>query len=137
LTDGCGIPIGLAVSGANTPDMRLVDETLESMPLERPQPTCKEPQNMCADKGYDYPSVRQTFNEWGYTIHIKSRGEEEQERRSFPGYRARRWVVERTHSWFNRFRRLLIRWEKKPENYLAFLHAACAFVAFRAAGILG
>jgi putative transposase len=46
-------------------------------------------------------------------------------------------VVERTHSWFNRFRRLLIRWDKKPENYLAFLHLACAWVTFRAAGILG
>jgi hypothetical protein len=42
-----------------------------------------------------------------------------------------------THSWFNRFRRLLIRWEKKPENYLAFLHFTCAWVTFRAAGILG
>jgi len=51
--------------------------------------------------------------------------------------RARRWVVERTHSWFNRFRRLLIRWEKKAENYVAFVHFACAWVTFRAAGILG
>jgi putative transposase len=137
LTDGCGVPIGLAVSGANTPDMRLVEETLESIPVDRPQPTRLQPQHFCGDKGYDYPTVRQTLKEWGYTIHIKSRGEEEAERRSIPGYRARRWVVERTHSWFNRFRRLLIRWEKKPENYLAFLHAACAFIAFRAAGILG
>ena len=137
MTDGYGVPIGLAVSGANVHDMRLVEETLESIPVDRPKPTLKQPQNMCADKGYDYPTVRQTLHDWGYTIHIKSRGEEEHARKSIPGYRARRWVVERTHSWFNRFRRLLIRWEKKPENYLAFLHTACAFVAFRAAGILG
>jgi len=49
-------------------------------------------------------------------------------------FKARRWVVERSHSWMNRFRRLLLRWDKKPENYLAFLHFACGFIAFRAAG---
>ena len=81
--------------------------------------------------------MRQLLHDWGYTVHIKSRGEEESERKQIPGYRARRWVIERTHSWLNRFRRLLIRWEKKVENYVAFLHFACAWVTFRAAGILG
>jgi transposase len=53
------------------------------------------------------------------------------------GFRARRWVVERAHSWMNRFRRLLVRWEKKPQNYIAFLHFACGLIAFRAAGLFG
>ena len=53
------------------------------------------------------------------------------------GGKARRWVVERTDSWMNRFRRILVRWEKKPENYLAFVHFACALIAFRAAGLFG
>ena len=53
------------------------------------------------------------------------------------GYRARRWVVERAHSWMNRFRRILIRWEKKAANYLALLHFACAWITFRAADLLG
>lgn len=105
--------------------------------MKRPKPTRRKKQNLCADKGYDYPDVRKLLRDWGYTAHIKSRGEEESERKQIPGYRARRWVVERTHSWFNRFRRLLIRWEKKPENYVAFLPFACAWVTFRAAGILG
>lgn len=52
-------------------------------------------------------------------------------KKKIPGYRARRWVVERTHSWLNRFRRLLIRWDKKLENYLALLHLACAWITFR------
>ena len=43
---------------------------------------------------------------------------------------ARRWVVERTHSWLNRSRRLLVRWEKKAENYLAFIRLACAQLIF-------
>ena len=46
-------------------------------------------------------------------------------------------MVERAHSWMNRFRRLLVRWDKKPENYLALLHFACGLIAFRAAGLLG
>jgi len=81
--------------------------------------------------------VRQLLRDWGYTAHVKSPEEEESERKRIPGYRARRWVVERTHSWFNRFRRPLIRWEKKVENQVAFLHFACAWVTFRAAGIGG
>lgn len=131
------MPLGLAVSGANTHDKRLVEPTLKSMPVERPEPTRRKKQHFCADKGYDYPDVRELIKDWGYTAHIKSRGQEAAEKKRIPGYRARRWVVERTHSWFNRFRRLLVRWEKKAENYLAFLHFACAWVTLRAAGILG
>ena len=53
------------------------------------------------------------------------------------GFKARRWVVERVHSWMNRFRRVLLRWDKQADNYLAFLHFACALIAFRAAGLFG
>ena len=48
-----------------------------------------------------------------------------------PGYRARRWVVEAAHSWMNRFRRLLVRWEKRVENYVGMLHLACAVIVWR------
>ena len=137
LTDGEGIPLGVVVSGANTHDMRLVEETLMSIPVERPEPTARKKQHFCADRGYDYPDVRALIKAWGYTAHIKARSEEIAEGKTIPGYRCRRWVVERTHSWFNRFRRLLIRWEKKAENYLAFVHFACAWTTLRAAGILG
>jgi putative transposase len=131
------VPIGLAVAGANRNDMKLVAETLESIPVARPQPTPAKPQGLCMDKGYDYDEVRETVAAYGYTAHIRGRGEEATEHRDIPGYRARRWVVERTHSWMNRFRRLLIRWDKKVENYLAFLHFSCAWIAFRAATVIG
>ena len=81
--------------------------------IQRPGPTLGRPQHMCLDKGYAYPEVRELVAMWGYTAQISSRGEERDAKRRLPGYRARRWVVERTHSWVNRFRRLLIRWEKK------------------------
>jgi transposase len=137
LTDGQGVPLGMAVSGANVHDKHLVRETIESIPVDRPEPTKKQPQNICQDKGYDYPDVRELVAEYGYTAHIPARGTDPAKQKKMPGYRARRWVVERTHSWFNRFRRLLIRWEKKVSNFKAFLHFACAWVTYRAAGVLG
>ena len=97
----------------------------------------EQTQGLCLDKGYDYPEVREILEQWGYTAHIRTRGEEARDKACMPGYRARRWVVERTHAWMNRFRRLLIRWVKKVENYLGMLHFACAIICFRAAGIVG
>jgi transposase len=116
--------------------MRLVEETLLSVPIEVPSPD-DVPQHLCLDKRYDYEDVRQTVAEYGYTAHIPSRGENRTHQRKLPDYRARRWVVERTHSWLNRFRRLLIRWEKKANNYAAMLQLASAFITYSAAGVLG
>lgn len=131
------MPIGLSVAGANRNDMKLVRETIESIAIERPTPTPAEPQGMCMDKGYDFQEVRDTVTEFGFTAHIRARGEEAKQLKQDASKRARRWVVERSHSWMNRFRRILIRWDKKPENYLAFLHFACGLIAFRAAGLFG
>jgi transposase len=137
LTEGHGVPLGLAVEGAQRHDMKLVRTTIESIVVKRPEPSPEQPQGMCMDKGYDYQEVRDILAEFGFTAHIRSRGEEAKELAQEAGKRARRWVVEPTHSWMNRFRRILIRWEKKPENYIAFLHFACALIAFRAAGLFG
>ena len=137
LTEGQGVPIGLAVDGANRHDMKLVRTTIESIVVERPEVTPEAPQGMCLDKGYDYDEVRAILAEFGFTAHIRGRGEEAKALAQEAGKRARRWVVERSHSWMNRFRRLLVRWDKKPENYLGFLHFACALIAFRAAGLFG
>ena len=117
--------------------MKMFEATLESVPVEWPQPTPEDPQNICLDKGYDYDAVRDIAEAYKLIAHIKARGEEAAEKKDIPGYRARRWVVERTHSWMNRFRRILIRWEKKVENYEALLHFVCGMIAFRAAGVLG
>ena len=131
------MPLAVVVAGANRHDMKLVRATLEQIVVARPASTAEQPQGLCLDKGYDYDEVRATVAEFGFTAHIRSRGEEAQELQREAGARARRWVVERAHSWLNRFRRLLIRWDKKAENYLGFLHFACALLAFRAAGLFG
>ena len=137
LTEAQGVPVGVAVDGANRHDMKLVRPTLDSVLIARPEPTLEQPQGMCLDKGYDYDEVRRTLEEFGFTAHIRSRGEEAKAIKREAGFRARRWVVERTHGWLNRFRRILVRWDKSPENYIAFLHFACALITFRAAGLLG
>ena len=105
--------------------------------IERPQPTPQHPQHIRLDKGYDYPQVRELVENYGYTARIRSHGEEKTARKEAPGYWARRWVIERTHSRMNRFRRLLIRWKEKAENYIALLHFACAWITFRAAKVIG
>ena len=136
LTDAAGIPLALAVDGANRHDKKLLAATLDGVMAARPDPG-DVPQHLCLDKGYDYPDIRELAAELGYIPHIKSRGEESDAKKSAPRYRARRWVVERSHSWLNRFRRLLVRWEKRVDRYQAFLHFACAIIAWRAAGVFG
>lgn len=89
------------------------------------------------DKGYDYDEVREIVKEFGFTAHIKARGEEAQAIKKKAGFKARRWVVERTHSWMNRFRGILIRWSKKAENYLALLHLTFAFIIYKCMGLSG
>ena len=137
MTEAQGVPLALAVDGANRHDMKLVRDTLSSVPVDRPEPSRDQPQGMCLDKGYDFDEVRCTLEEFGFTAHIRSRGEEAKAIKQEAGFKARRWVVERTHSWLNRFRRILIRWDKSPENYIAFLHFACALITLRAAQLLG
>jgi transposase len=129
--------VAIVIDGAHRHDMKLVTPTLEEVQLTRPTPTAALPQGLCLDKGYDYDEVRAVATRFGLTAHLRTRGDEAQASRHASGWRARRWVVERTHSWLNRFRALLIRWAKKASNYLAFLHFACGLIAWRAAGLLG
>lgn len=127
--------MGLAVAGANVNDFKLARETIESIPVRRLRPSPGEPQNLCLDKGYDFDEVRDLAREFGFTAHIRSRGEEAKLIRRSARFKARRWVAERTHSWMNRYRRVLIRWEKKPENYVGILHLVLGCITYQASGL--
>jgi putative transposase len=135
LIDGRGVPLAVAVEGANVPDQKLVAATLDAIPVERPDSTPEEPQHLCLDKGYAGEPVDRQARKRGYTPHVPCKTNQIPK----PKHRgkARRWKVERTHSWLNRARRLLIRWEKKVVNYLGFLHLQFAIVALRTAKVLG
>jgi transposase len=131
------VVLGLVIAGANAHDVTLARATLDSIPIPRPQPKGRRRQHLCADKAYDSAEFRQRVRRRHLAPHIKSRGQEIEEHRQQPHIKARRWVNERTQSWFNRFRRVLIRWEKKAANYLAELEFVAAWTAFRAAGVFG
>ena len=135
--EASGVPVGLCVAGVNRNDFKLLAETLLSSPVERPTPSPAQPQHLCLDKGYDFEEVRGLAAAFGLVAHIRARGEEAPATEAKPGQKARRWVVERTHSWLNRFRGLLIRWAKKADNYLGMLHFVCGLIAYRAAGLFG
>ena len=119
-----GLPIGIVVSGANTHDIKLLEGTLQSIIAANP-----EGSNICLDAGY--VGARTLAEAMGYGAHIRGRGEEKQEKGREPEFKARRWAVEACHSWQNRFRKLMIRYEKKDVNYLALLQFACAIIVWR------
>lgn len=139
LTDGAGIPLAVAVAGANRHDSKLLVATLDGLVIARPAAEGEEEpdshQHLCLDAAYDSEEVRKELEARSYEPHISpanknKRSESKEAGVQHPGGRARRWVVERTHSWLNRSRRLLVRWEKKTENYLGFIHLACAQLIF-------
>ncbi len=137
MTDAAGVPVAVAVDGANRRDMKMARETLEGIAADRPEPREGKPQNLCLDKDYDYAEVYELADEFAFTTHTRRRGVDYQQVKRSARKKARRWVVERTHSWMNRFRGILIRWSKKPDNYLALLHFVCGLIAFRGAGLFG
>lgn len=129
LVESSGVPIEVIRSGANTHDVKLLEETLEAVVISRPVLTGETRQHLCADAGYTGAPAAQAIADHQYIAHVRSRGQEMTEKQE--GKKDRRWVVEVTFSWFNRFRKLLIRWEKKERNYLALLHFACAIIVWR------
>lgn len=83
----------------------------------------KRPDKVHADKGYDFPRCRRFLSGRGILVRIARRGVESSARLG-----EHRWVVERSLAWLARFRKLTIRYERKPEIHVAFLTLACALV---------
>jgi putative transposase len=129
--DARGIPLSLVVSGAQTHDVKLLEPTLDQVVVPRPSEEEAGAQNLCADKGYVGQPAEQAILERGYIPHVRQRGEERAARIYDPDYHPRRWVVERTHSWLNRWRKLSVRYEKTAEGYEGLVELACALIAFR------
>jgi putative transposase len=135
LTDARGVPLGVAIAGANAHDVTLLRATLQSIPVSRPRPSGRRKQHLCLDKGYCGKPTETLARRCRYVLHVPRKGETPPPRRA--GQRARRWVVEASHSWTNRARRLLVRWEKTTDNYLAFVHLQFAYIALKQARVLG
>jgi transposase len=131
LVDGRGVPLSLVVSGANVHDVKLLESTLDGIVVERPEADPGKPQHLCADAGYKGEAALQAVKARDYQPHIRQRKEEAEAKQHQPGYQARRWVVERSHSWTNRFRKLLVSFEKTETSYLALLYLSAALICWR------
>lgn len=119
------------MSGAQTHDVKLLEPTLDNVVVRRPGGDDVPDQHLCADKAYVGQAAQEAMTERNYVPHVRQRGEEKKAKKKDPAYRTRRWVVERTQSWLNRFRKLLVRFEKKEASHEALLEIACALVVFR------
>jgi putative transposase len=133
LTDKKGIPISAVITSANTHDIKAVTDVMDNAVVRQQQPTPSDlstktktiKQHLCLGRAYNSKAVEQEIIKRGYVPHTpykRKRGEEEKkdkdkafQKRHRP---RRRWVVERTNSWHNRFRKLFTRYEKKAENHL-------------------
>jgi putative transposase len=128
LVDERGVPLSLVVTGANRHDVTQLEAVLHNRICLPPVQTV---QNLCADKGYTGAPAKLTIESHGYVPHVKERGEETTDMKNEFGYQPRRWIVELTHSWINRFRKLLVRYEKKACCYEALVHLALAIICWR------
>lgn len=129
MVDGRGVPLSLIVTGANRHDVTQLIPVLDAVVVPRPTPSAKRPENLCADAGFTGQPADQAIRDRGYVPHVRSRGAERQRR--IKGYKPRRWVVEVAHSWFNRFRKLLVRYEKLHRSFVALNMLAAAIICFR------
>ena len=114
--------MSLVVSAANRHDSAL----LEPLLIGRVKPARKRKQNLCLDAAY--VGKEATVKENGLIPHIRPRGEEKKEIARNPKFKARRWVVELTHSWFNRFRKLVPRYEKTDLSYVGLTTLAASMI---------
>lgn len=130
LTEADGGPVAMVLAPANQHDSLLLQDALETVIVEPPNPSRHE-QHLCLDKAFDGAPCEATALVYGYKPHIRRIGEEKLDRRGRKQRKARRWVVERTISWLNRCRAILIRWAKKSENYMGIIRLACTLLWYR------
>ena len=127
VVDRQGIPLAVRLSAANVHDSRMMLDTVDAIePIKRPvgRPR-KRPAKLHADKAYDAKPLREELRRRSITPRIARRGIESSERLG-----RHRWVVERTLAWLNRYRRLRIRYERRADMHLAFLHIGCALICW-------
>ena len=150
LTDKKGIPISVVISSASTHDIKLVTDVVDNVVVKRPSSNKtrttttrrrrRKLQHLCLDKAYNSEQEEQELIKRGYVLHIppKRKRDEKEEikvttlyRSNRKKYSAKRWVIERTNSWHNRFRKLFTRYEKKSENYLGLVQLSCCMIIYR------
>jgi transposase len=128
LTDGAGVPLAVALSAANVADLDALVPLVQAIPAVRSQrgPRRRRPDKLHADKAYDAAWARAWLRGRRIVPRIARRGVQTSTRLG-----RHRWRIERSFAWLGGRRRLLIRYERKPANYLAFATLACALIAIK------
>lgn len=111
--------------------MTQIEAVLNASVIKRPNPKQRRSKHLCADAGYRGKTAMKVILAHGYIAHVVSRKSEAAQKKRDPKNKARRWVVEACHGWFNRFRKLLVRYEKLEHTFLALNHLAAAIIALR------
>jgi putative transposase len=137
LVDAEGGPLGAVIAAANVNDQKLLRETIEAIVVDRPKPTRAKPQNLCLDAAYDNTTGQEAASQAEYTPHIVPKDKQKRSQQRKPGYKPRRWVVERTLAWLCKCRAILVRYDKKDENFLGLIQLACALFWYRRLHSLG
>ena len=137
LVDGDGGPLGVVLAAANVNDHLLLRETIEAVVIERPEPTPEAPQHLSLDADYDNPTGREAAAAGKYTPHIVPKEKAKRSKARTKGHKPRRWVVERTLAWLCKCRAILVRYDKKDENFLGLIQLACALCWYRRLHRLG
>ena len=150
LTDKKGIPLSAVISSASTHDIKLVTDVVDNVVISRPsfkfrngrRKKVRRHQHLCLDKGYNSENEEQELTKRGYVLHIPTKKKKKKGTNNekdiiarsilnIKKYSPKRWVVERTNSWHNRFRKLFTRYEKKSENYLGLVQFSCCIIIYR------
>ena len=126
IADAAGLPVSLTVASASPHEVTLVEETVEQRFVE------EKPERIIGDKAYDSDPLDQNMQEQGIEMIAPNRKNRRktQDGRKLRRYK-RRWKVERLFAWLQHFRRVLVRWDYYPQNYLGFIQIAAAIILVR------
>jgi putative transposase len=148
LTDKNGIPLSTVITSASTHDIKTVTDVIDDAVINRHfessfskkktrRQNRQQQQHLCLDRAYKSKSTENEIINRGYVPHIpykRKRGQLKEERTNQKQYsyaKNKRWVVERTNSWHNRYRKLFTRYEKKVENYLGLVQLSNSIIIYR------
>jgi len=130
LVDSHGTPLAVHFASANQHEVNLLEPTLDNLPFED-----VVPEHLLYDRAADSDDLRERLQEErGIELvcpHRHNRRRPKlQDGRACRRYK-RRYKIERTHSWFQNFRRTLVRYETTLERYTGWIYLACVILTLR------
>ena len=128
IVDRHGLPLSVSTHAANHHEVRLVQLCFDFYMIEA------KPENLIGDRAYDSDPLDEQLRRDGIEMiaphHSNRSRPATQDGRRLRRY-ARRWLVERFFAWIQWQRRILVRWEHYPQNFLGFVQLACLVILFK------